>query len=432
MICIFLMRGYSFRVNARLCRLKTKTRRFETISTLQNFQLLKKALSLLLLMISFTVARAYRIEWGRSVTISRPVYEDLYIAGGTVTIKAPVYGDVIIAGGTVIISDTILNDLMLVGGMVNINGYVADDIRCAGGELHVNSNVGGDLVITGGKVDIAKNVTVAGGLLSSGGEINSGATIVGDVEVSAGSFNFSGIVNNNLDARCQTLVMNGSVQGTAILAAPELRLGSDARFNSNVRYWSKKQVPNFSRFLNGGTARYDTSLKVSTDSWYYLDHSTILGLIWYLSAVLLFLILLQYLFQSLFIKAGDLVSQSMLRSLGYGLLFFIGVPVVAALLFITVIGVPVGALMIFTYIVLLLLASVISSLVLANWYNRRFEMHWHFWQIVFAALPMFILFKLITFTPFFGWLIMFVLVGIAFGSLLRSIQWPHKPYAAAH
>lgn len=52
-------------------------------------------------------AAAFRIEYGNNITISMPVYEDLYIAAGTITINAPIYGDLIVAGGTVIINDTV-------------------------------------------------------------------------------------------------------------------------------------------------------------------------------------------------------------------------------------------------------------------------------------------------------------------------------------
>jgi hypothetical protein len=371
-------------------------------------------------------ANAYRIEWGRAVTISQPVYEDLYIAGGTVTLNAPVYGDLIVAGGTIYINDTVMNDLLLAGGTVHINGYVADDIRCAGGRLHIMKNIGGDLVITGGQVDIASDVVINGGLITSGGKIVANGTIRGIVKSAAGDFTFNGIANSDFDSRSQRLAMNGTVLGKSVLAATDIIIGDKASFGNDVRYWNKKGNLDFKQSLKNGSAVYDESLKVKPSNWYYLGHATIIGLIWYLSTVLLFLILIQYLFRNIFKRAGDNVSHGLGKSLGLGFLFFIGVPVSILLLLLTIIGIPVGLIVMFTYIILLLLATVITSLVIANWYNHRFSCNWSYWQIVFSSMAMFILFKLVTFTPFLGWFIMLVLACIAFGAILRNINWRRK------
>lgn len=388
-----------------------------------------KKLSLLMVpVLFFFSANAYRIEWGRKVVISQPVQEDLYVAGGEVTINAPVYGDLIVAGGTIFLNDTVANDLLLAGGTVHINGYVADDIRCTGGELHVLKNVGGDLVISGGQVDIAPSVQVTGGLITGGGDIVVNGIVLGDVRSAAGTLTFNGTANRNFDCRSQKLVMNGTVRGNAVLAASELTITAGARFYKPVRYWTKNGRVDFKQSLLGGAATFEPALEMKTDSWFYLGHATVLGLVWYLSTVLLFLMLIEYLFRNTFKKAADILNRSMGKSLGFGLLFFVCVPILTVLLLFTIVGIPIGLLLMATYVVLFLLATVITSLVVANWYSIRFERRWGYWQTVWGAMAMFILFKLVTFTPFFGWLIMLALASIAFGAILRNLHWkPQHP-----
>lgn len=388
---------------------------------------MKKISLFLLACILIQTAKAYRIQWGRNVIISTPVHEDLYVAGGTVTINAPVYGDVIVAAGTIYINDTISNDLLLAGGTVHLNGYIGDDVRCAGGQLHILKNIAGDLVITGGTVDIAKNVVIGGGLISSGGDVICNATINNDVKVAAANFTFNGTANKNFDCRADKLTVSGSINGTSVLAAREIIISDNASFNNSVRYWDQKGKLDFKQSIKYGQAFYDRSLKLQTNNWYFLGHATILGLIWYLLTVFLFITLIQYLFGSTFKKAGHTTGNSLLKSLGYGFLFFIGVPVAVALLLVTVIGIPFGLIMMMSYIVLVLLATVITSLVFANWYNDKFGYDWKFWQIVFSATAMFVLFKLVSFTPFLGWFVMIIIACVAFGSLLRNIDWRKKP-----
>ncbi|HET7898176.1 MAG TPA: hypothetical protein VFL47_10910 [Flavisolibacter sp.] len=391
---------------------------------------MKKTLFLVVGSLVLITAHAYRIDWGKTVTISHPVFEDLYVAGGTVTINAPIHGDLVVAGGTIYINDSVLNDLLLAGGTVHINGYVADDIRCAGGELHILKNVGGDLVITGGRVDIAKEVTITGGLITGDGEITVNGRVIGPVRSTAGVFRFNGEANSNFDFRGGQLFMNGRVRGPSVIAAGEMEIGSQAAFQNGVRYWTKHRPPDFQQSLKNGGAVYDPSLKITSSSWYLLGHSTAFGLIWYLSTVFLFLVLIQYFFRNSFSKAADSLEQSMLKSLGFGFLFFAGVPFAIGLLLITVIGIPIGLILMFLYIVLVLLATVIASLVFANWYNHRFGKAWGFWQIILASLAMFVLFKLVTFTPFLGWVIMIMIACISFGALVRNINWRREDRVA--
>lgn len=387
---------------------------------------MKKNLLLLILLACFGTANAFRMEWGKTVTITQPVHEDLYVAGGTITIDAPVYGDVIVAGGTITINDTIMNDLLVAGGNVTISGYVADDIRCAGGKLHILRSVGGDLAITGGNVDIAKNVVIGGGLITGGGEVIVDGTINGDVKAAAGTFTFNGTANRNFDCRSGKLIMNGVVIGTSILAAKEISIQNNAAFQNNVRYWNNRGRLDFKQSLRNATATYDPALRLKENNWYYLNHATVLGLIWYLGTVFLFILVLQYLFGRAFRRAGATVDHSLAKSLGTGFLFLIGVPVSVLLLLITVIGVPIGLLLMAGYIVVVLLATVITSLVIANWYNNRFDYNWGYWKIVSSAMAMFVLFKLVSFTPFLGWLIMIAVACIAFGAILRNIHWRHE------
>ncbi|HEU4904369.1 MAG TPA: hypothetical protein VFT06_16295, partial [Flavisolibacter sp.] len=300
------------------------------------------------------------------------------------------------------------------------------DIRCAGGKLHILRSVGGDLAITGGNVDIGRNVVIGGGLITGGGEIIVNATVNGDVRAAAGTFTFNGVANRNFDCRSGKLVMNGIVMGTSILAAREISILNNAAFQKNVRYWNNHGRLDFKQSLRGAEATYDPTLKLKENNWYYLNHATALGLIWYLATVFLFILILQYLFGNAFRQAGATVDHSMTRSLGAGFLFFIGVPISVVLLLITVIGVPIGLLLMACYIVVVLLATVITSLVIANWYNNRFAYNWGYWKIVSSAMAMFVLFKLVSFTPFFGWLIMIAIACIAFGAILRNVHWRHE------
>jgi len=377
------------------------------------------------LCLAVSSAFAFKIQYGKNITISQPVFEDLYIAGGNIVINAPVYGDLIIAGGTIHINDTVTNDILLAGGNVTFNGFVGDDIRCAGGNLRILKNVTGDVVITGGTILIDKDVTI-GGLIASGGDITIDGKVNNNIKATTGKFVLNGIVLKDVDCRGGSITINGIIQGKAMLgASSKIIIGDSAEFRNEVRYWARHKA-NFKQSLKEGNAVFDPSLKIKYNHWYYLGFSTWLGLLWYIGMAFLMILFIQYLFSNTMKKAGDSVYKSALRSLAYGFLFCIAIPVIAVITIVTVIGLPLGIILLFSYIMLILLATVITSVVAANWLNNLGNLHQKFWKIVFSALGIFIILKILTFTPFLGWLIMVLLAFISFGSILLNVNWRGK------
>lgn len=318
-----------------------------------------------------------------------------------------------------------MNDILLAGGNVTFNGFAGDDIRCAGGNMHISKNVAGDLVIAGGEVTIDKGVTI-GGLITGGGDITVDGNVSGEVRGAAGNLFLNGNIGKDIDCRGGKITVNGTVGGKSVLAARNIIIGNNAVFNNDVRYWNKQGSLDFKQSLKTGKATYDPSLRIQTGQWYYLGAATVLGLLWYLGMALLMILIVQYLFSATMKKAADTVFNETLKSFGFGFLFFIAVPVAALIAFVTVIGVPVGVLLTFSYVALILLATVITSVVAANWFNNRNNYKWSYWRMVFAAFGIFILLKLISLTPFAGWIIIILSVCIAFGSILLSINWKRR------
>jgi hypothetical protein len=389
---------------------------------------MKRLLFLLVQCSSFFTATAFRIEYGNNTTISQPVHDDLYIAGGTVTINAPIYGDLIIAGGTIIINDTVTNDILLAGGNVTFNGFAGDDIRCAGGNIRISKNVTGDVVVAGGSVIIDRGITI-GGLLAAGGNSTIDGNVNGEVRGAFGELIINGSIAKGANCTGGKLTVNGNVGGDAVLSARDIVIGSAASFNGGVRYWNKAGSLDFKQSLKNGKATYDPSLRIRNGEWYYLGAASILGLLWYLGMAFLMILIVQYLFSSTMKKAADTVFTSSIKSLGYGFLFFIAVPVAAVIAFFTIVGVPLGLLLVVGYITMLLLATVIISVVAANWFNNHNNHRWQYWQLVFAAFGLFIVLKVLQAAPFVGWLLIFIMACVSFGGILLNVNWNGKQRA---
>lgn len=386
---------------------------------------MKKLLFLITMAAGFLDAAGFRIEYGKNVVISHPVHEDLYIAGGSITINAPIRGDLIIAGGTVVINDTVANDIVVAGGEITFNGWVGDDIRSMGGNIYIRKNVMGDVVLIGGKVVVDRGIEI-GSLLASGGDITIDGNVYGDVVGVFGTLFLNGNVARNLDIRGGKLTLNGKVGGNSILAARSVIVGKNGSFNGDIRYWNRSGELDLKNIPIKGKIVYDNTLRIRTGEWYYLGAATILGLIWYLGMALLMIFIIQYLFSSTMKNSANTVYERTLQSIGIGFLFFISIPILVVIALITLIGLPIAVMIALGYLALLFLSSVITAIVAANWVNNRNNFNWNLSRISFISLCIFIVLKLLLVTPFFGWLVICLLVCAAFGAILLNINWRGK------
>jgi hypothetical protein len=368
-------------------------------------------------------ALALRFESGNDVRITRPVYEDIYVFGSTVYIDAPVHGDIWCAGGTVTVNDTVDGDLVVAGGNIYLRGAILDDVRAAGGTLILSGHIAGDLLITGGAVTVDPGADIGGELAISGGSVTVGSTVAGKVKATGGKVVLNGAVEKDLEFNGGELTLNGTVGGTSIITASKLRLGDNAAFRGDVRYWTSEGKVDFGQALeNGVAASFDPSLREQyrQPDYKFLGFASLVGVLWYLTAGFILLWLGQWLFSRTLGQAAGTVQTDTARSLAFGLVYFVAVPMAIVLFFVTIVGIPVGLIAMFFYGMFLALANVITALVGAHWINRRRGSTWRPIQLVLVALGLFIVLKLLTFIPVLGWAVKFAAIFIAFGAILDT------------
>ncbi|MCS7037801.1 MAG: hypothetical protein NZM41_14130, partial [Saprospiraceae bacterium] len=197
----------------------------------------------------------------------------------------------------------------------------------------------------------------------------------------------------------------------------------NAALSGNVRYWTSGGEVDFGNALReGATATFDTSLKQRFErpDYKFLGFASVAGVLWYLLAMLVLLWAGQRLFSNLFSRAAEMARAEPVRALGYGFLYFIAVPAVVVLLFITLIGIPLGAVIIALYFLLLSLANVITALVATHALAQQRGYRWSAWLYLLIALGVLVLLKIIGVIPIAGWVVRIAATCIAFGAILDS------------
>ncbi len=373
-----------------------------------------------LLLPIFSIAQ---FEAQEEVIVSNEQDDDIYLTGENVKINAKVNGDLVTAGASITSKDSISQDLIAAGGEIVIQGYVGDDIRTAGGSLTIDGDVGDDLVAAGGEIMISEETTVQGNLIACSGKLDIDGEIKGLAKVCGGEITLNGIIAKEATFYGGTVIINGEVRGPSKIVAETIKIGDNAKFYADVEYWSENRDVDFKNSLVKASANFNEDLarKEKKLSWGFFGAAALGFWIFYILSAFLIILLFNALFKNWFSKAVGNLDKDLFKSLGNGVAYLIGVPLLIVVTFIIVIGIPVGLFLTTLYLFSLLFGHLVAALLISHYLNNKNEKSWNFWTIIFLALAIAIIIRLVTFIPFLGGIISFLILAVGYGALVITL-----------
>lgn len=378
---------------------------------------------LLCLTLFFSFAAVAQHETKKNITISENQKDDIYYAGEEININARVDGDAVLAGSKVTIRDTIQQDLMVAGGEITVKGYVVDDIRAAGGKLIIDSEIGDDLIVAGGEVLITKNAIIRGNLINFSGDLQMNGKVDGFMKSYSGDLKITGSIGKDVLFYGEEISIDGEIKGASKLIAETILVGEKASFNGDVTYWSQGGKVDFKKALGDANANFDTSLKEGRDSFSLKGLGiAILGIcVFYLFSAFLTILLLNWAFGNFLSTAAYYMDKNFLTSLGYGSVYLIGTPILILIAFVIVIGIPIGLFLGGFYIFSLLFGHIVMALIIAYYFSKRWEKQWDFWMIGLLGLAIAAVIRIVTFIPFLGAFLSFVVIAVGYGLVAYTL-----------
>jgi len=358
-------------------------------------------------------------------SVSIPIQDDLYVAGGLVHVNETVAGDLHIAGGEVTIIGDVKGDLIGVGGSVNVDGNVWDDVRIAAGEVKIQGTIGDDLIIAGGNVRIEHDAVIDGDAYVFGGMLIVDGTVKGNLKMAGGNMVLSGVVNGDVDVNGGNFQLNGEIGGNAIAVSDEANVGSDASIAGNLEYWVPYKTNPYEEVVKGETTLNKDLRAVKKE----VMEKTALGAMkvallaifgFMLLSSALFILLMIAITKNYFKDAGKKVMKTPWMCMLKGLMYFVLMPIIAFLFLVTVIGFPISLLLFFSYGFALFFAKPLTALVIAGWAQQYYKKKWGKIAFFFVAVGFYILLKLLVMVPVIGWIIVLAIILIAFGALVET------------
>ncbi len=382
---------------------------------------------LVLMVFTFSNAFGTLFKAEETVTINQKQEADLYMAGETLRIMAPVNGDVIGAGAKVILADSIYEDVMVAGGDLEINGWIGDDVRITGGNIYINGQIQGDLVMAGGNLHVGPSAEINGTAVVSGGKIKFEGTALDKTLLTCGSIKFLGTIKGPANLKSEDIKFNGTASEPIKLAAESIKIGDNATFYRDVNYWQKGGQMDLSPYLKeGANAQFDTNLSSdrSEDVLKFLGLG-LAGMViyWFLSLLGGFVLVLFFtlVFRPNFAQLGMFIGNHLGSSILAGLIYLVVTPVLVIVLFATIIGIPLGLLGLALYAFSIGFAKAITAIILAYWLKQRNNYQWTTSITILISLVIFLILKILSFIPFLGWLVNFVVILGGLGSIVYYI-----------
>ncbi|MEJ0021117.1 MAG: hypothetical protein WDN47_00870 [Candidatus Doudnabacteria bacterium] len=369
-------------------------------------------LSLALLAFAFTASAAEFIQppskmQGSVSTMEQDVHKNLYIAGANVTVNSKTLDDLAAAGGMVTINGDVEKDLLLAGGNLTVNGAVGDNARIAGGNISISGPVLGDLVVAGGNITVAEKATVGGDLVVGGGNITVDSDIKGNVKIGGGAVMINSTITGNVDVMANkslTFGPNSVVMGRIVYKGPSEAIIQDG---------AKVSTIDFTMIASRNVAGKIAAL---------ITIATLIKLL----ALFIAAWVLNRIFKGTFQTLSEHIYAKPWHSMGIGALVLFGVPLLAVILMITVLGLYLGLFLLVSYCLILLTSALlmpyfVGASVVAM-YNKTSNLKLGWQELVYGLLIV----TLVGWIPFIGWLAVLLVYLMTIGEVaLHSLQKEH-------
>ncbi len=279
------------------------------------------------------------------------ITDDLYVAAGTFEFNGQAERDVSIAAGEATIGGTIGGSVQLATGQADITGTIDGSLRVLSGTVRVSGRIGGDVVMAGGQLDLPSGGQIGGDLIIAGGSVDIRGRVTGDVSGYAMQASFGGIVQGSVDVNTSNL----DILNTARITGPVTYTSrQDADINANAQLAQGIRQEEVNPWGGDG----DNPLSRASGS--------LLRTLWALVAGALLVIAAPRLANQLGTN-----GKRLMRSLAFGVLAVIAVPILAIVLMLTVIGLPAGIVLLSVFFVVLYLTQVIVGITIGRFVLPR-------------------------------------------------------------
>lgn len=362
----------------------------------------------------------------QTVSIAEKKNTDIYAASSMISVTAPIKGDLWSVSGTALINAPISGDFNGLGGTVVIGSEIQDDLRIAGGTLQIQKGSRGDMILAGGSIQLSESAFAGEDLIAAGGQIQIDGDGKQDAYVAGGHVTINGAITRNAHIMAETLILNGDIHGDAVIRVQNSPvIGPNARFHGKVRYWTANGPVDFGSSVPAENLEFDPSLRIQEFQSSPSPDLSGLGFLMIGSSITLMGLLI-YLFPGFVRASSNWLNKNPVQALGFGLLYFLILPLVAIVLGVLVVTLPLSFFLLSIFGFSISFALALSSPLLTEAILQRMGKQVSLWSLFGLSIVFHLIVLLVGLIPILGWILSALICLAGMGALLSSTIQTYK------
>jgi cytoskeletal protein CcmA (bactofilin family) len=331
------------------------------------------------------------------------INDDLIIAGNTIKSSAAIKGDFFSASYRLVQNGTVEGSVIAVAKDIDISGQVNGSVSGWAENISVNGKVNRNLIGFCSALNIKPDADIGGDVTAFGGELT-----------------LDGKIGKGLRGSIGTLIISGIVNGDVSVKADKIILMPTAKILGDFKYKSQKQAKIESgASVSGQTLWTKEEPKKEKKPKDVFTLKSIITEILFLLALMITGIVLTLIFKKKAYQAKRAITSSFLKSLGWGFVFMVCIPIAIIILIVTILGIPIAIISLFAYAVLLYIAKIPVATALGEKIIKALGKEGEPSLIPSMLLGLIVLTILLN-IPYLEWLIYFIVLFTGFGAILTS------------
>ncbi len=344
------------------------------------------------------------IKTGQDVVIGvdEVIDDDLIAMARSVKIEGRVNGDLYAFAQKVKVENMVNGSIFTGGNKIEINAKNCRSICAFCGSLKTESNIENNLLFFGGSLKTEKANTINKDVIAFGGEVMIEGEVGDEVKGSMGSFHLNGKVGKvDISAERVNIDSNTTVMGDILIGTEE-----EPNINPNAKILGKTEFKKIEEKVHRPKRG--------------IGFVGFLKILFFISKIVIGIILIA-LFKPYIKKTNEILKSSTWKSLGFGFLTIIIIPVVTVITLATIIGIPVAIFGVFVFLTLAYISGIIFATGLGDWIIRLVKKDGMVSPYL-AFIIGFVIFTLVCLIPYLGFFIRLVVIFLGTGMIVLLLN----------
>jgi cytoskeletal protein CcmA (bactofilin family) len=332
------------------------------------------------------------------------INDDLYVTGQNANVDGHIRGDLVFVGMTAGLDGEVDGSVAAVGYNFNMSGRCRNTVRVLARGVDIDGHIERNLIAFGENVIIGRDGWVEKDVHFGATSLTIQGRVGGLVKGKGGEIFISGQVDGDVDVKGDDLV----IQPTAII-------GGELKFCGKKAPKIEPGAQILGKISHNAPEEKEKSGYTLGD--FFIDVWSFLALILTGGIMLAFC-------GTFPVEVTNQIKSQWLKSITLGFVFVVCLPIMAAILLVTLIGIPLGLMILVCWVILFYLAKIFGGMVIAEWLLRKLRGGRParvFWTMILGIAIVVILMNV----PFLGVGLKIVFVLLTFGAFFLAAAERH-------